>query len=58
MMNKDKEKGKEYKETKAENTIGNIINVEGLVIEFSGFKAVDGISFSVKKGEIFVSRLR
>ena len=53
MMNKDKEKGKEYKETKAENTIGNIINVEGLVIEFSGFKAVDGISFSVKKGEIF-----
>lgn len=31
----------------------NIIEVEGLVKEFNGFRAVDGISFSVKKGEVF-----
>lgn len=31
----------------------NIIEVKNLTVRFSDFKAVDGISFSVKKGEIF-----
>jgi ABC-2 type transport system ATP-binding protein len=31
----------------------DIIEVKNLVIAFDGFKAVDGISFGVKKGEIF-----
>jgi len=31
----------------------NIIEVKGLTKEFKGFKAVDDISFEVKKGEIF-----
>ncbi|WP_424244340.1 ABC-2 type transport system ATP-binding protein [Elusimicrobium posterum] len=32
---------------------GNIIEVENLTIAFGSFKAVDDISFDVKKGEIF-----
>ena len=31
----------------------NIIEVKNLTVRFGNFKAVDGISFSVKKGEIF-----
>lgn len=31
----------------------NIIEVKNLTVRFGDFKAVDGISFSVKKGEIF-----
>ncbi len=31
----------------------NIIVVENLIREFSGFKAVDSVSFNVKRGEIF-----
>jgi ABC-2 type transport system ATP-binding protein len=32
---------------------GNIIEVKDLTVAFGGFKAVDGITFDVKKGEIF-----
>ncbi|MCR4819623.1 MAG: ABC transporter permease [Elusimicrobiales bacterium] len=52
-MNKYKEAEKKDKEPNAEEPLEEIINVDGLIIDFSGFKAVDGISFSVKKGEIF-----
>lgn len=34
-------------------TTNNIIEVKNLTVAFGEFKAVDGISFSVKKGEIF-----
>lgn len=35
------------------STESNIIQVENLTVAFGGFKAVDGISFEVKRGEIF-----
>ena len=35
------------------DSVGNIINVKNLVKNFNGFTAVNGITFHVKKGEIF-----
>ncbi len=35
------------------NTGACAVSAENLVIAFGGFRAVDGISFSVNRGEIF-----